>query len=102
MNFWFKAAVAVALAGLSGGSAFADASEGRILAERWCASCHLVSEDQTKAADAVPPFAEIAGREDFDAGALALFLASPHPLMPEMSLTRNEIRALADYIDTLN
>ena len=83
------------------GSASADALDGQIIAERWCAACHLVGPDQTRASDGVPTFADIAQRVDVTADGLRAFLASPHPMMPDMALTRNEIRDLVVYIKTL-
>ena len=37
-----------------------DAAHGGDLAKRWCAACHLVAADQTRAVADVPPFATIA------------------------------------------
>ncbi len=79
----------------------ADAQNGAQLAQRWCATCHVVGPGQRQGSAAVPPFTEIAKRPDFDAATLALFLLNPHPLMPNMSLTRNEAADIAAYIATL-
>lgn len=76
----------------------ADPQNGAALAKRWCASCHIVSKDQTRGTDGVPSFASIAGRATFSGEQLAFFLLDPHPAMPAMTLTRNEARDLAAYI----
>mgnify|MGYP001361977915 CR=1 FL=1 len=76
----------------------ADPQNGGALAKRWCAACHIVSKDQVKAVDGVPSFAAIAARSDFSGEQLAFFLLNPHPVMPNMTLTRNEARDLAAYI----
>jgi mono/diheme cytochrome c family protein len=76
----------------------ADPQNGAVLAQRWCASCHIVSKDQTRGTDGVPSFATIAKRSDFSGEQLAFFLLNPHPVMPNMTLTRNEARDLAAYI----
>ncbi len=76
----------------------ADAAHGEQLAKRWCASCHIVAPDQTHGADNVPAFATIAKRPGFDVGKTARFLMSSHPKMPDMELSRNEVRDLAAYI----
>jgi mono/diheme cytochrome c family protein len=76
----------------------ADASQGKAIAKRWCASCHLVEKDQTTAADHAPPFAYIARIPDFDENKLAFLLLVPHPNMPNLSLNRSEVADLADYI----
>lgn len=79
----------------------ADAERGKEIAERWCASCHLVSSQQEDAMDGVPSFREVAARGALGGERLEAFLMSPHPLMPDMALTRAEIEDLATYIDSL-
>lgn len=78
-----------------------DAESGKAVAEMWCSSCHLVSPEQTSAMADVPSFQSIAQRSDSEIEALEAFLADPHPPMPDMSLTRNEIRDLLAYIRSL-
>jgi mono/diheme cytochrome c family protein len=77
-----------------------DAKNGERLALQWCASCHVVAVGQTQGIAAVPTFAEIARRPGFNAAQLALFLFNPHPVMPNMALTRKEAADLAAYIAT--
>ncbi|HUO00025.1 MAG TPA: cytochrome c [Bradyrhizobium sp.] len=79
----------------------ADASHGKAIAERWCAACHRIERDPKSTTDQPPPFASIAGMPDFDANKLAFLLLRPHPNMPSLMLSRNEISDLADYIKTL-
>lgn len=80
----------------------ADAQQGKVIAERWCSGCHLVQHDQkTAATDRAPPFVTIAQTPGFDAGKLALLLLKPHPNMPQLSLSRQEIADLAEYIRAL-
>jgi mono/diheme cytochrome c family protein len=80
----------------------ADADNGSRLAHRWCEACHVIAEVQSRSStDAAPPFATIAARPGFNAGALAMFLLDPHPKMPNMSLTRTEAADLAAYIGSL-
>jgi mono/diheme cytochrome c family protein len=76
----------------------ADVDNGQKLAERWCASCHLVSATQRQASPDVTPFSAMARIPAFDAHRLAFFLLAPHPKMPDMSLTRREAEDLAAYI----
>jgi len=77
-----------------------DTAMGRQLAEMWCASCHLVSSEQEAATEA-PPFEDIARDSRGQFGWLEAFLADPHPPMPQLSLTRAEIRHLTAYIGSL-
>ncbi len=79
----------------------ANAANGKTLAERWCASCHVVSPVQKQATTQAPPFSEVAKKEHMDAPMIALFLLNPHPKMPDMNLTRNEAADLAAYIVSL-
>jgi mono/diheme cytochrome c family protein len=79
----------------------ADPDNGRRLARRWCASCHLVAPTQRGPATEAPTFASIASRPDFDAAKLAFFLLDPHPKMPNMGLSRAAAANLAAYIATL-
>jgi mono/diheme cytochrome c family protein len=91
----------VLAAGMIGPAALAaDADNGKRLAERWCASCHVVTPDQKTASADAPPFASIAHMSGFNAEKLVFFLLEPHPKMPSMSLTRNEANDIAAYIGT--
>ena len=76
----------------------ADASNGERLAQRWCASCHVISSSQKGPVNEAPPFASIAKSPDFSAARIALFLLDPHPKMPNMTLSRNEAADLAAFI----
>ena len=82
-------------------AALGDADAGKALAEGWCASCHLVSPEQQTTTTEAPPFETIAQRTPDEIAALAAFLADPHPPMPQLSLTRQEIRDLLAYIASL-
>ena len=78
----------------------ADAFNGEVLAKRWCATCHVVSADQRQGTTQAPPFSTVASKPDFNERALAYFLLTPHPRMPDMNLTRNEAADLAAYVKT--
>ena len=78
----------------------ADAAKGGIIAKRWCAACHLVSPDQTRANSDAPSFAAIAHRKK--SSQLTALLTDPHPKMPDMNLTRSEIADIVAYIGTLD
>jgi mono/diheme cytochrome c family protein len=79
----------------------ADAAKGEIIAKRWCAACHLVSPEQTRAVADVPSFAAVA-RMKLPPERLKSFLMDPHPIMPNMNLTRSEIDDIVAYIRSLN
>jgi mono/diheme cytochrome c family protein len=89
-------------AGLIGPTALAaDADNGKRLAERWCASCHVVAPDQKTANTDAPPFETISKTFGFNGEKLVFFLLEPHPKMPSMALTRNEANDIAAYIGKL-
>ena len=99
---WAISCVAlVALTVASQSAIAADANNGLRLAERWCASCHLVTRTQSKGADSAPSFASVAQRAGFSVEKLAFFLLDPHPIMPNMSLSRTEAADIAAYIARL-
>jgi cytochrome c2 len=52
----------------------ADAFNGKRLAERWCAACHVVSATQREANADAPPFEDIARRPNFSESGLLTFL----------------------------
>ena len=83
---------------LAPGASAADAANGKILAQRWCAACHVVASDQQSANGQAAPFSAIGKAPDLDASKLALFLLMPHPNMPDMALSRAEAADLAAYI----
>jgi len=89
------------LVALASAALAADAYNGVRLAERWCATCHIVSPVQQRGTTQAPPFSEVAKKEHIDAPMLALFLLLPHPRMPDMGLSRSEAADLAAYIVTL-
>jgi mono/diheme cytochrome c family protein len=82
-------------------SASADSANGKMLATRWCAECHVVQQDQKLATDKAPTFASLARVPDFGANRLAFLLLKPHPNMPSLSLSRAEIADIAEYMGTL-
>jgi mono/diheme cytochrome c family protein len=97
-----RAMIAVVLTLVAASPAFAasDPIEGKKIAKRWCASCHVISpEQQTRASADVPSFCDIAQRKS--GAQLKLFLIDPHPKMPDMSLTRQEIADIVAYIESL-
>lgn len=81
----------------------ADADHGKELALQWCSACHLVSNDQDRVSGAsVPSFYDVAKAPGFDEDGLKIFLADPHPKMPNMTLSNSEIADIARYISSLS
>ena len=78
-----------------------DLRHGKIIAQRWCAACHVVVPEQSGAWADAPSFSDIARRR-VDKDALARFLMDPHPPMPDMQLSRREIDDIVSYIRSLD
>ena len=78
-----------------------DPIAGAKLARDVCATCHIVSDTQEQATTEAPTFQSIAERSPEAIDALAAFLMDPHPPMPDLSLTREDIRDLLSYIESL-
>jgi mono/diheme cytochrome c family protein len=79
----------------------ADASNGKRVAELWCAACHVVTVNQRQANADAPPFEEVAKRPNFSEPGLVTFPLDPHAKMPNMNLTRIEANDIAAYIGRL-
>ncbi|MGE0025217.1 MAG: cytochrome c [Hyphomicrobium sp.] len=79
-----------------------DPEKGRQLAERVCVECHIVSSraESPVAAD-VPSFPAIAAKPDQSMEAIAGRIVIPHPPMPAIALTREEIVNVTAYIMSL-
>ena len=104
MRIWTTIFAILAVAGqpdLAASAAPGDPANGKRLAVLWCASCHLVSAEQATTTTEAPPFATIAQETPEAVARLETFLANPHPPMPQLNLTRAEIRDLVAYIASL-
>ena len=79
-----------------------DSENGQALARKLCVACHLIENatDGITQADG-PSFSAIANRPDQSAETLANWLIAPHAQMPDLHLTRKEVRDLAGYIISL-
>jgi mono/diheme cytochrome c family protein len=75
-----------------------DPETGKALATAWCSGCHAV---ETAGTDAAPPLSAIANRPGSSPDYLFGWLSDPHPPMPQLSLTRQEIADLIAYLQTL-
>jgi len=98
-------AIALVLTACLSTAAFAAGrpAEGRAIAERWCVACHQIGDRKVVVTTVAPAFESISARYSGEEGVKVLegFLADPHPRMPDMSLTRQEIRDLVAFIGSL-
>ena len=80
----------------------ADVQRGHEIADRWCASCHIVDNKGTgTAADRAPPFPELSADLTKTPSYLRGFLTVPHYPMPDLQLSNRDIEDLVAYIDRL-
>jgi mono/diheme cytochrome c family protein len=99
---WVLAGFVIAIIWTSiAAAAPAQPDHGEKLARHWCASCHIVANDEKGGSDTAPPFATIARKPGFDGDKIAQFLMDPHPKMPDMQLSRDEAKDLGAYIASL-
>lgn len=77
-----------------------DTVHGRNVAERVCAGCHAIETGvQPRQAD-IPSFPEIANRPGRTIDFIVDAMYQPHPVMPGIPLTTQEMRDVAAYILT--
>ena len=94
--------IVLGLLGSSGPAWSADAERGGEIAERWCASCHIVDNKGTgTAADRAPPFPGLSADLTKTPSYLRGFLTVPHYPMPDLQLSNQDIDDLVAYIDSL-
>ena len=77
-----------------------DATAGKRLAQRWCATCHQV-EPSAPAKDTAPPFASLGVQRGKDPGWIRAWLINPHPPMQGINLSRQQIDDIVAYLQTL-
>jgi mono/diheme cytochrome c family protein len=80
----------------------ADPNKGKALAESLCSGCHNVwmgpvERDKNE----IPSFYEFANRPDQTPELVAAGIVFPHPEMPRVSFTNEELRNIVAYIMSL-
>jgi cytochrome c len=100
-SFLFASALLAALSACDSGQAAGAQEDGLRLARQWCAGCHSVGETD-QGTDAAPSFASIAKNSGTDTAWLRAWLTSPHPAMPDMNLSRDEIDDIVAYLSSLS
>jgi mono/diheme cytochrome c family protein len=79
-----------------------DVAQGKALAERWCASCHLVTGSATSgSANGLPTFAALAADPKITEGTLRAAMTTQHGRMPDLSLSKRQQDDLVAYIFSL-
>jgi mono/diheme cytochrome c family protein len=79
-----------------------DASAGLAYAKKVCASCHAVlANEQISPLPQAPTFQSVADTRGMTATALAVWLQSSHPTMPNIMLTQTNRDDVITYITSL-
>lgn len=78
-----------------------DIAAGHTLAEKWCSECHAVEPKPAQSGDAAPSFAAIAKLPSTTLISVQAWLQTPHPRMPDLQLTRQQIDDIDAYILSL-
>jgi mono/diheme cytochrome c family protein len=94
-------AIAAILTGTRAGSALAGASAGKELAGHWCAECHALEAGKPSPNPAAPSFPELAANLAVTQYSLRLLLRSPHPTMPHIVLSDEQLEDIGDFILSL-
>jgi mono/diheme cytochrome c family protein len=94
------ALLAAGLLGLNLPAWSADPERGGELAERWCASCHVINTGgEGRAAERAPSFPKLARDKTKSASYFRGFLTVPHYPKPDLKLGGREIEDLVAYIE---
>ena len=81
-------------------AASGNAEAGRQLVTRSCSSCHAIETAPT-ATDNAPPFSAVAKTNKERPAWIRGWLMSPHPPMPNISLSRQQIDDIVAYLGRL-
>ena len=81
-------------------AAAGNAEAGRQLVMRSCSSCHAI-ESSKSVTDNAPPFSDVAKANRERPAWIRGWLMSPHPPMPNISLSRQQIDDIIAYLGTL-
>lgn len=107
MRSWKKWLATALMAPAVASPAFAqsvgtDPGKGRELAERLCSTCHIVDASPGNIAKSdVSSFFSIANKPDQSQDRLARAIIFPHPAMPSVSFSSQELRDIIAYIISL-
>lgn len=81
-------------------AAAGNAEAGRQFVMRSCSSCHATEAAKT-ATDNAPPFSVVAKTNKANPAWIRGWLMAPHPPMPNISLSRQQIDDVVAYLSTL-
>ena len=102
MRCFLLAIMLAAPASLAFAQGFGDPGRGHAFASMVCAECHSIERAGTPSPNtAAPPFVTVANTPGMTEVALAVFLYTPHPTMPNLVIPTADARDIIAYILTL-
>ncbi len=79
-----------------------DIENGERLSRKLCVNCHQVAPDAGGSVLVdVPGFTEVANRRAMTREKIEAYVLSPHPAMPQIQFTRDELSDISAYIMSL-
>lgn len=94
--------LAVISTSAAAGELLGDPTAGQKLAEDVCSACHVIASDQTSTTNVdAPVFSDLAKMPRVTALSLRVFLETPHDVMPDLHLGRDETDNIIAYILSL-
>lgn len=99
----FPLAIAIAAAICGPAAAQPPTARGEELVTRHCGGCHAAGREGASREPAAPPLRELHRRYDPEllAEALAEGLLTGHPMMPEFRFPPADVRAVIDYLKSI-
>jgi mono/diheme cytochrome c family protein len=76
-----------------------EPGQGRLLAERWCSSCHGTT---SRGSDAAPSLPRLMRGRPNDEARLRSWLAAPHPPMRGIELSRQQTEDIVAWLRQLS
>ena len=104
MNQWFSILISIpVLVGLpsSAGAQTGDPEAGAAYAKQVCAKCHAIDRTGLSPEPTAPPFRDVANTPGMAATALAVWLTTSHPTMPNIILDPHELDNVIAFILSL-
>jgi mono/diheme cytochrome c family protein len=104
VNQWFPTLISIpVLVGLasSAEAQTGDPEAGAAYAKQVCAMCHAIDRTELSPEPTAPPFKDVANTPGMTATALAVWLTTSHPTMPNIILDPQELDNVIAFIVSL-
>jgi mono/diheme cytochrome c family protein len=104
VNQWFPTLISIpVLVGLasSAEAQTGDPEAGAAYAKQVCAKCHAIDRTELSPEPTAPPFKDVANTPGMTATALAVWLTTSHPTMPNIVLDPQELDNVIAFIVSL-